>query len=430
MKIIHLIPGSGGTFYCQNCMRDATLVQRLHQSGHDVLMTPMYLPLFSDGAESAGDTPVFFGGINVWLQQQFGLFRKTPRWLDRLFDAEWMLRLAAKREGATSAADLGEMTLSMLQGRAGRQRKEVDRLIAWLRNHDRPDIIHVSNALLLGVAVEIKRALDVPVVCSLQDEDTWMEAMKAPWGQRCWDAIAELAKETDAFAAVSEWYAEKMRRILNLPLEKTAIIPPGIEVSETEPPLPSFDPPAIGFLSRMAEGQGLGLLVDAYLNLRKDPAFANLRLLATGGITPGNENFIRDLRRRIEKAGAENDVLFLPEFDKAHRRDFLRSISVMSVPMVQGEAFGTFIIEAWAQGVPVVQPRAGGYAELVEKSGGGLLFDPADLQGLESALRDLLYNPEKARTMGARGRVALLENYTIDIMAEKTLALYRDMVTC
>ena len=134
--------------------------------------------------------PVFFGGVNVYLQQQFKLFRKTPRWVDQFFDAPWMLKQAAAREGTTEAAGLGPLTLSVLQGAEGNQKKELDRLIGWLRDHERPDVIHISNSLLLGLGVELKRALDVPLLCSLQDEETWLDAIDAPYNQRCWDAMS------------------------------------------------------------------------------------------------------------------------------------------------------------------------------------------------------------------------------------------------
>ena len=101
MKIVHIVPGAGGTFYCPNCMRDCALVRELRRQGHDVLMVPMYLPVLIDSNGITGDVPVFFGGINVFLQQKLSLFRKTPRWVDRIFDSPWMLRQAAAREGTT-----------------------------------------------------------------------------------------------------------------------------------------------------------------------------------------------------------------------------------------------------------------------------------------------------------------------------------------
>ena len=97
MKIVQIVPGSGGTFYCENCLRDSSLAKAFRALGHDAVLVPMYLPVFTDEPEIGRDTPVFFGGINVYLQQKFSLFRKTPRWLDRLFDSRWLLNLAAKR---------------------------------------------------------------------------------------------------------------------------------------------------------------------------------------------------------------------------------------------------------------------------------------------------------------------------------------------
>ena len=156
MKIVHIVPGSGGTFYCENCMRDNALVKALRRMGHDVVMVPLYLPMFADDPELSEDVPVFFGGINVYLQQKLALFRKTPRWLDRLADARWILELAARKAGTTRAAGLGDMTLSMLRGADGNQAKELDRLIKWLAENERPDIVHLSNALLIGLARRIR----------------------------------------------------------------------------------------------------------------------------------------------------------------------------------------------------------------------------------------------------------------------------------
>jgi hypothetical protein len=86
MRIVQLIPGTANTFYCQNCLRDAGVVQVMRRTGHDVTMVPLYLPLTGTGQDLVRDTPLFFGGINVYLQQKWGLFRRTPRLIDRLFD--------------------------------------------------------------------------------------------------------------------------------------------------------------------------------------------------------------------------------------------------------------------------------------------------------------------------------------------------------
>ncbi len=423
MKVVQLVPGTGGTFYCQNCVRDAGLVRSLRAQGHDVTMVPLYLPLLIDAEGLRDGVPVFFGGINVYLQQQFSLFRNTPRWIDRLLDLPWMLRQAAAREGATSAADLGPMTLSMLQGRDGNQRKELDRLTAWLTKQERPDIIHISNALLLGVAGELKQTLNAPVVCSLQDEHSWLDAMVEPYRRRCWEAMSEKARDVDAFVAVSHWYAGQMGERMGIPRDRIAVAPLGIELDGVEPAVPA-DPPVIGYLSRMGECLGLGRLVDAFIQLKQNPRLEGLRLRVTGGETSEDRPFLAELRGKLRRQGLAEDVEFLDDFQGAARHEFLRSLSVLSVPVLEGEAFGTFIIEALAFGVPVVQPAVGAFPEVVEATGGGVVYDPEKEGALVEALGQLLLDPEHARELGRRGRETVLREYSVEKATQRVLAVY------
>ncbi|MCX5671317.1 MAG: glycosyltransferase family 1 protein, partial [Planctomycetota bacterium] len=181
MRIIQITPGAGTNFYCENCLRDNALVLELRRQGHDALMVPLYLPLVTEGPDATAGVPIFFGGINVYLQQKLALFRRTPRWLDRLLDARGLLKWASGRAEMTKARDLGEATLSMLRGEDGRQVKELERLVAWLAVQDRPDVICLSNALLAGLVRRMKAALGVPVVSMLQDEDGFLDALPEPY---------------------------------------------------------------------------------------------------------------------------------------------------------------------------------------------------------------------------------------------------------
>ncbi|MCF7849115.1 MAG: glycosyltransferase family 4 protein [Kiritimatiellales bacterium] len=424
MKVVHIVPGSGGTFYCQNCMRDSTLVQALRRQGFDVVMVPMYLPLFTDDNPLDDDTPVFFGGINVYLQQQFKIFRKTPRWLDRLFDSMWMLKKAAKMEGSTSATEMGPMTLSMLEGSDGNQRKEVERLVEWLAEHEKPDLVHISNALLIGLAGEIKKVLDVPVLCSLQDEDTWLNEIAPPFDRACWDAVSERVGDVDRFIAVSDWYADQMSKRLTIPRELIEMVHIGIDLDGFEPAAMDFDPPVIGYLSKMTKQLGLGTLVDAFIELKQRPGLENLKLKATGGQVGDDKHFIARLKKKLAKYGFEAAAEFIPDFSREQRIEFLRSLSVMSVPVEQGEAFGTYIIEALACGVPVVQPNAGAFPELIEATGGGITYD----DDLVEALSQLLLNPDRARELGRNGRAVVQERFSIETMSQKMMAIYNTLV--
>ena len=111
MKIVQISPGSGDNFYCENCLRDAALVKAARKLGHDVLMVPLYLPLQADKTEQVSNAPIFFGGVNVFLQQKLALFRRTPRWIDKVFDSRKLLEWAGRKAGMTSARDLGETTI-------------------------------------------------------------------------------------------------------------------------------------------------------------------------------------------------------------------------------------------------------------------------------------------------------------------------------
>lgn len=391
-------------------------------------MVPMYLPVLIDTDGITGDVPVFFGGVNVFLQQEFKFFRKTPRWLDKLFDSRWMLRQVAAREGSTEAAGLGPMTLSMLQGADGHQKKELDRLIDWLKEYEKPDLVHISNSLLLGLVPEIKRALNVPVVCTLQDEESWLDHIDEPYDGMCWDAMSEHADDVDGFIAVSRWYADEMCKRMGIDGGKMRVVQLGIDLDERDPISLCFDPPVLGYLSKMTESLGLGLLTDAFVTLKKNPRLQNLKLRATGGQLGADVGFVRGLKNELAKHGIEQDAEFLEGFDAEHRSDFLRSLTVLSVPAPQGESFGMFITEALAEGVPVVQPRVAAFPEVVEATGGGVLYNADEPGALASALESLLLDPDRARDLGRRGHDAVFENFGIDKMAEGFAAVYEAMV--
>lgn len=428
MKVIHIDPGAGGTFYCQNCMRDCALVHALRAQGHDVIMVPMYLPILIDNQEISRDIPVFFGGINVYLQQQFKFFRWTPRWFDKLFDLPFMLRQAAAREATTEASELGPITLSVIKGAHGNQKKEVARLTKWLVDHEKPDAIHISNALLLGLVPDLKREVGVPIICTLQDEQTWLADMSQDYQKECWDIMKAYVQDVDAFIAVSNWYGNEMTERLAVPADKMHVIPLGIDFSEQGHTPVSFEPPILGYLSKMTESLGLHLLVDAFIELKKKSDLGNLRLRVTGGQMGPDVAYVNEQKKKLAKAGILEDAEFLEGFEPDHRKAFLESISVLSVPSPRGESFGMFIIEALAAGVPSVQPNTGGYSEVINATGGGLIYDVNEPDGLVNALASLLRHPDRAAEMGEKGRQAVREHYDIDRMATDVVGVYEKLV--
>ncbi len=427
MKIVMIIPGSGGGFYCENCLRDTGVVKVLRQRGHDATVVPLYLPMFTDDPDVAKDSPVFFGGVRLYLQHKIGWLRHMPRWMARLLDSSWMLGLAAKQAGSTRASGMGAMTLSMIRGRDGGQAAELDRLIEWLqRDGERPDVIQISSILLIGLAGQLRDRLKVPITCVLQDEDTWIDALDAPYGRACWDAILEQCPAVARFLPVSQFYANRMQAKLGLPAGKMTVVYPGIATDDyvTAPPNP--DPPVIGYLSKMTRSLGLETLVDAFIQLKKT-RFPTLKLRAMGGQTGDDARFLESLRRRLDGLGMAGDVEFLPGLEREERIGFLSGLSVLSVPMPEGEAFGLFIIEALAAGVPVVQPDRGGFTEVIRMTGGGLLYDPAQPDALIGALETMLTDRVTAAAMGRQGQTAVRQQFTMNRMADDLLSVYKTL---
>ena len=428
MKIVQIIPGSGDNFYCENCVRDNGLVRALLKVGHDVVVVPMYLPQRIDKLDEVPDAPVFFGGINAYLQQKFAFFRKTPRWFDRVFDSKLLLGMAAKRAGSVRPSSLGEMTLSMLRGREGNQAKELERLLQWLQGMARPDLVHLSNPLLLGIGSEIKKRLGVPVVCSLQDEDTWIDSMPHPYLERCWEVLSESARGVDAFIAVSRYFSAVMQEKMNLDAGRLHVVHIGVESGKSAPSELPHAPPVIGYLARMSETLGLGILVEAFLKLKRTEPFRKARLHVSGGATADDRPFLAGLNRDLAARGVDGDVKIFEDFDPGARSAFLRTMTVLSIPAPGGVAFGTYVLESLASGVPVVLPRVGSFPELVEATGGGVLYDPNDSKTLARILEDLLSDRERLARLGREGRQSVKEKFNSETMAEHILDVYRSVL--
>ncbi|MFA7160228.1 MAG: glycosyltransferase family 4 protein [Kiritimatiellia bacterium] len=425
MKIVHIVPGSGDTFYCQNCMRDRDLIRALRALGHDVILAPMYLPMFLDGDDISSGAPVFYGAVGVYLAQKLPWLGSAPPWMRRLMDSRSFLGWIAKKAGTTRASGLEDMTLSVLKGESGGQSGELDRLVAWLKNEIKPDVVHLSNALLLGLAKRIRLELGVPVVCTLQDEDTWVNTMESGAAAEAWRIMAGRSDDVAAFVSVSRYYKGIIRARMQIADEKVHVIPIGINHAGCEETPLDENRPAIGYLSRMSEALGLGVLAEAFAAIKANGRIANLKLKIMGGYTPDDRPFLARLRHTLAQKGIAPDVEFCSSFDKASRLEFLRSLSVLSVPVRRPEAFGLFILEALASGVPVVQPAIGAAPELVEATGGGVCYEPNDAEALARELEGLLLDPARARRLGRAGRDVVLRDFTVQKMADRMQEVYQ-----
>ena len=429
MKIAHLTPSSGDTFYCENCQRDIALVNAMQKMEHEILLMPMYLPINADKKDLPTSSPIFFGGVNVYLQQKLSIFRKTPRWLDNLFDNPKLLQWAGRQAGMTSAKDLAETTISMLQGNHGKQVKELNRLVDWLAlEENRPDIVTLSNVLLIGLVKPIKEKLGVPVLCLLQDEDGFVDGLGSPYAKQSWDIITELAKDIDLFISVSKYYSDIMQDRLSLEQDSLEVVRMGISLDGYIPKETHSHVPTIGYLSRSCSERGLDTLVDAFIILKKNDKLKNAKLRISGGITKADIQFIDSLKQRLTKEGFIDDVDFLSDFSKKTKYEFLNSLSVMCVPEKSPVAYGLYVLEALASGVPVVEPAIGVFPELIELTGGGVLYNENNAESLAKALEPLLLDPDYAHKLGQKGKEAIVKTLNVENNARELIRIYERVV--
>jgi len=427
VTIVQITPGAGGMF-CGNCFRDNALVHALRSARHSVLMVPLYLPMTLDEEDESAGTPIFFGGVNVYLQQKSGLFRHLPKRVHQWLSSPQVLRWASGRAAKTRAADVGELTISMMRGEQGQQAAELEQLIAWLKERERPEVVCLSNGLLIGMVRRLHRDLGTRIVCMLQGEDTFLDSLPEEMRGRAWSLLSERAREVDLFIAPSNYYAERMRERLGIPGDKMRVVYNGINLDGYKHRATPPGPPAIGFFARMCREKGLDSLVEAYLILRERNRIPRLGLKVGGGCGPADEPFVTELQKKLEAAGVMDDVQFRPNLSRQAKQDFLRSLSVFSVPALYGEAFGLYLLEAWACGVPVVQPRVAAFPELIEQTGGGLVYDSPNPEALADALEELLLNPIKAQKLGQAGHEAVTRDFSMERMAERVLHVYEELL--
>ncbi|MDP7010794.1 MAG: glycosyltransferase family 4 protein [Verrucomicrobiota bacterium] len=426
MNIIQITPGAG-KMYCGNCFRDNALVAALRKAGHDVTMIPLYLPLTLDEPDQSKGTPIFFNGVNVYLEQKSPFYRQAPRWLHRIIGSRNMLNWAAKKVGKTKAEEVGDLTISMLNGREGNQARELEELINWLKEQPKPDVICLSNSLLLGLAKCLQESIGVPIVCLLQNEAPYIDNMPEDLCEEVWELMTERGQYVDRFIAPSRYYADHMREKLKVPANRMEVVYNGINHDGYEASPVAPNPPTIGYFTRMCRDKGLDTLIDAFIKLKQANHIPQLKLKIGGGSGPGDEPFVERMRDRLHAKALLGEVEFHPNISRQEKQIFLKSLSVLSVPAQFGESFGFYVIEAMAAGVPVVQPHCASFPELIKLTGGGACYNHDGPESLAGAIEQLLHDPSKAKAIGLKAREVVREKFSIQHMAEQMADLYQEL---
>lgn len=422
LKCVMLTPGTGN-FFCGSCLRDHSLARGLKQEGVDITMVPLYLPHVAE--DNLSTSPLFFGGINLYVQRKFPWFEKSPTWLRNLLDHPALLRFVSRFSGMTSAQDLGEMTLSSLEMKGSQV--EFVKLVDWLGASVQPDIVILSNCLLVGFAAELKRRLKCKVASTLQGEDSFLDSLPEPFRTRAWEVLQEKCRDVDLFMPVSRTYGYGMQQRLNLPFENVQVVYNGIDL-EGIPEGTSTPPmPALGFLANIIPGKGLSTLAKAFVHLKRKREHASLRLIILGSVTPFTKGYLNEVTQYLENSGVLKDCEIKTNLSRDEKYEALKKVSILSVPATYGESFGLYILEALAMGIPVVQPDHGAFRELLDTLKGGLLCEPDHAEDLALQCEVLLNDEGLRRRLGAQGKKNVKLHFTQLAMAKRVATLLKEL---
>ncbi len=439
-KIIYLTAGAAG-MYCGSCMHDNALAKAMAQQGWDIQLVPTYTPIRTDETDFSVDH-VLFGGLNVYLQQKIPFFRYLPATLDHFLDNPRLIRRVTAKAMEMDPKSLGKLTLSMLQGRKGNQRKEVRRICDWLKEQQ-PDLLIFTNILIGGCIETIKQELKIPVLVTLQGDDVFLDSLDEPFRGKCIEQIKIIARSVDGFIVHTEFFRDYMSEYFGLDPAKVHVTPLGIDLEDfgrfghpnpecnkagTDRTISdrTISDRTIGYMARLAPEKGLQHLVDAFIHLKNRPGFEDVKLQVAGWLGPQNKSFANALWQRLDEAGLKNHYEYLGSIDREEKLNLLANIDVFCVPAEFLEPKGLYVLEAMAAGVPVVQPAHGAFPELVQQSGGGALFEPGNTDELANQLARLLEDKQARDELGQRGQSHVWENRNAQKMAEATGAILND----
>lgn len=431
MKIVYLATGAAN-MYCGSCMHDNALAAGMKDAGEDVSLFTLYTPMRVD-EEAVGEKQILYGGIKAYMTQQFPRPFPGRGLLMRLAGSQTLHRLMPHFDigSAVDAAANAELTISMLKGEQGNQKELLEELIEWIQKYYQPDIIHVTNALMIGVVRGLKRSLKIPVTCGLHGEDIFLEGLPQKYQHEALSLIRDRANDVDRFLAISSYYSNMFSKWVGLDSSKIDVVYPGIALKdyrEMTPDSSNDRPLTVGFLARFVPEKGLHLLVDAFISLVRSGEFPNLRLVAGGYMSSAYKTYIDGIRKKIKENKLEDRISLRGTLERNEKLNLFRQMDVFSVPAPYREPKGISILEALASGVPVVQPEHGSYPEWINATKGGLLCRPNDSLDLADKLATLLRDAELRKKLGQQGRQGVFEKFSSEVMTSTTLDVMRKLI--
>ena len=229
------------------------------------------------------------------------------------------------------------------------------------------------------------------------------------------------AKRSKKFLTISDFNRAYLERC-GVPADKLAVVRCGVQVLDVERPHAVSANPRfrIGSLGRLVEKKGFDVLIEAVAVLKQRGH--ELELLIAGDGPLRNE-----LMALVEQLELSQSVTFLGPLSHSAVPAWMATLDVFALackPDANGDMDGipVVLMEAMAQGVPVVSSRLSGIPELVMDQRSGLLAEPGDAQGMATQIERLMASPEYARTLAREGQAHVRNEFGQDVNIDRLLS--------
>ena len=427
MRISYITAGAADMI-CGSCLRDNTLARKLQEHQCDVTLVPVYTPITVE-EDDLSTNKILLGGISVYLEQRSILFRKIPSFLTQWLDKPGVVKFFTNRKSIQVEAEhLGNLTLSMLKCENGNQSRSFERAFKWIKDEAIPEIIDFSNLLIASLAPTIKRDLKIPIVVTLQGDDLFINELKDNHKELVIKELKRIAQSIDGFITFSDFYAQKMSNLLDIPIEKFHIVSLGIN---TEPfsniCREGSENRTFGYFGRVAPEKGFHNAVDAFIKINKNRE-PKIKMLSGGWLGDSDKSYFEEQTKKIDQANLTEYFNYSEAPTLEEKKDFFSKIDVFTMPTDQEEPKGIPVLEALASGLPVVQPDKGVFSAMINTTKGGVLYDDRDPSALSQELLKLIDNRGKAEALGRTGRDNVKIHFSDDKMAVDTKSVYEKLL--
>jgi glycosyltransferase involved in cell wall biosynthesis len=220
------------------------------------------------------------------------------------------------------------------------------------------------------------------------------------------------------FDQVRRWvaisHAQKEAHVrIGLPAERIDVVHHFFE-RDARVPVPDFPVDGYGlFIGRLSPEKGVDRLLDAWAQLGKT------RRLVIAGDGPEKAA----LQSQAVRLGLSN-VTFAGFVARDAQRDLWTGAAFSVVPSRWQEPFGMVVLEAWAQGRPVVAHRVGALPEIITHGVNGYLADPDDARDLAAALEACFQAGPKLRELGQNGLQRLATHHSKSLWMQQIEQVY------